>query len=459
MYHNKENGEANMKSIKRSAIAIFVVAAIFATVGCAAASNDVDSNPADSGADATATWSIPDADPVATITLLGLPDLIDGNMQPVLDAFAEAHPNITVVYQNVPFDALNAAIDAGVSAKNGTPDVYWADMPRIAALSARGYTTDVTKQFASYRDAWDDASYEGASVGDTLQGVPIANSSQILYYNKDLLDSAGVDYPSNDPNSRITWEVIKQNSKTLVADGAKNGIVFGQVDRYYQLQALPVSLGGSPGATGEGNLKPDITSEPWVKSMDFYGSLFAEGLSPRGITPEQNDQEFLDGNSAYYVQGPWFLPALNSSTINWGVALHPYFADGVPVTATGSWALAMNPFSQNKEATAIFMKWMSVDEGAGYIKYRPDAELPANKAGKDFYYAKDIFKSDEGGKAAEIIGFETGNTAVNRLSTVGYVEFESIVNRAFADIRNGTDARTALEAASTELETAWQTYK
>jgi hypothetical protein len=30
----------------------------------------------------------------------------------------------------------------------------------------------------------------------------------------------------------------------------------GQVDRYYQLEALPVSLGGSAGATGEGNLTP-----------------------------------------------------------------------------------------------------------------------------------------------------------------------------------------------------------
>jgi ABC-type glycerol-3-phosphate transport system substrate-binding protein len=169
MYHNMENGEANMKSTKRSAVAIFAAAAIFATVGCTTASDVADSSPADSGADTTAAWSIPDTDPVATITLLGLPDLVDGNMQPVLEAFAEAHPNITVIYQNVPFDALNAAIDAGVSAKNGTPDVYWADMPRIAALTARGYTTDLTEQFAPYSDAWDDASYKGASVGDTLQ--------------------------------------------------------------------------------------------------------------------------------------------------------------------------------------------------------------------------------------------------------------------------------------------------
>jgi ABC-type glycerol-3-phosphate transport system substrate-binding protein len=404
-------------------------------------------------------WAFPDSDPTATITLLGIHDPVDGNMQPVIDAFEEAHPTITVTYEDVPFDQLNSVLEAQISAKDGKPDVYWADMPRIAALEARGYTTDLTEQFEPHRDAWDTASYDGASVGDELHGVPIANSTQLLYYNKDLLDAAGVAYPSADPEGRITWEQIKEQAATVVAAGAPNGVVFGQTDRYYQLEALPVSLGGSPGATGEGNLTPDITSDAWVESMKYYGSLFAEGLSPRGVAVEQLDQMFLDGDTAFYVQGPWLLPALQASDVNWGVALHPTFAAGEPVTATGSWALAMNPFSENKEATAIFMKWMSVDDGAGYIKYREDAELPANIEGKDYYYSKDVFQSEEGKKAAEIIGHETSNTAVNRLSTVGYVEFEEILNRAFADIRNGTDAREALETASAELETAWTPYK
>lgn len=437
------------RRITRLVGATLVTGALVATAACSSGG----------GPASDADWSFPESDPTATITLLGIHDPVEGNMQPVLDAFAEAHPTITVNYENVPFDQLNSVLEAQISAKDGKPDVYWADMPRIAALQARGYTTDLTEQFEPYRDAWDTASYDGASVGDTLQGVPIANSTQLLFYNKDLLDAAGVAYPSSDPDSRITWEQLKEDAAAVVAAGATHGVAFGQVDRYYQLEALPVSLGGSPGAAGEGNLTPDITSDPWVESMEFYGSLFEEGLSPRGIAVEQLDQTFLDGDTAFYVQGPWLLPPLQASDINWGVALHPYFEEGEPVTATGSWALAMNPFSQNKEATAIFMKWMSVDDGAGYIQHREDAELPANIEGKDYYYSKDVFQSDEGQKAAEIIGFETANTAVNRLSTVGYVEFEEILNRAFADIRNGADAREVLDAASVELEAAWKPYK
>lgn len=414
------------------------------------------------GADDAASedWSIPDEAPTATIQVLSHLQDNDEQIGPVLDAFAEAYPSITVDFESVPFDQLNSVLEARITAKDGNPDVYWADMPRMAALAARGYTVDLTEQFEPYRESWDEASYEGASAEGRLHGVPIANSTQLLYYNKDLLDAAGLEYPSADPESRITWEQLTEDAQAAVDAGAPNGLVFGQVDRYYQLQPLPMSLGGSAGATGEGNLTPDITSEPWVDSMEWYGSIFEAGIAPRGVAAEQNDPAFLAGSTAYQVQGPWLLPEVQASDVNWGVALHPYFEGGDPVTPTGSWALSMNPFSDEKDAAATFMKWMAVDEGSGYTTHSPSPELPANIEGKEAYYQRDVFTaSEEGEKASEIIDFETSNTAENRLQTVGYVEFEEILGRAFADIRNGADPAETLENASAELETAWEPYE
>jgi multiple sugar transport system substrate-binding protein len=435
----------------RTAGALIGLGALLATAGCSSSGGG--------GAAGSDEWSIPDEDPTATIKVLSILDAEKDGMQPVLDAFAEAHPTITVEYESVPFDQLNSVLEARISNKDGNPDVFWADMPRIAALTARGYTTDLTTQFDPYKDAWDTASYEGSSVDGTLQGVPIANSTQLLFYNKDLLDAAGLEYPSPDPEARMTWEQVTEDAKTAVDAGAQNGLVFGQVDRYYQLEALPVSLGGSPGGTGDGNLTPDITSDAWVTSMDWYGSIFADGISPRGVAPEQNDPNFVAGQTAYQVQGPWLLPMLQDSEVNWGVAPHPVFEGGEPVTATGSWALSLNPFSQEKEAAAIFMKWMSVDDGGGYIVNRTTPELPANIEGKESYYERDVFASPEGENAAAIIDYETSNTAVNRLSTVGYVEFEEVMGRAFSDIRNGADAKSTLEKASEELGSVWAPYQ
>ena len=57
--------------------------------------------------------------------------------------------------------------------------------------------------------------------------------------------------------------------------------------------------------------------------------------------------------------------------------------------------------------------------------------------------------------AADLITYEISNTAVARPVTVGYVQFESLINKAFADIRNGADVTERLAQAQTQIEDAW----
>ena len=434
----------------RKAAALIGVAALALTAAC---SGSESSGSSGDGAD----WAIPEEDPTATVQVLGHQD--PEILQPVFDAFHEAHPDITVDYESVPFDQLNSVLDARIANQDGNPDVYWADQPRIPALSSRGYTQDLTDQFSGLTDAFDSAPLESSSFDGRLWSLPIANSTQLLYYNVELVEAAGSDLPSADPEERMTWQELRDRAQAAVDAGAENGILFGQTNRYYQLEPLPVSAGGSAGGTGEGNLTPDITSDPWVEAMSYYQSLFTDGLYPQGVAPEQSNEEFLTGSTAYMVQGNWLVPSLAEADFEWGVAAHPYFEGGDVATPTGSWSLAMSPFSDDKEAAAIFMRWMAIDDGGGYALYLEAPELPATPEGKEAYFERDIFGSDAGQEAAAIIDYETANTGVPRLQTVGYVEFEEILGRAFSDIATGTDPATALESATDELTTAWAKYQ
>ncbi|MGO1849076.1 ABC transporter substrate-binding protein [Microbacterium sp.] len=412
----------------------------------------------ESGASSDDAWALPDEDPKATIQVLGH-QAEDTGILEVIDAFESAHPNISVEYEGVPFDQLNSILDARIGNKDGNPDVFWADQPRIATLASRGYTESLTEQFEGQLGTLDDAPIESSSFDGELWALPIANSTQLMYYNKALLDQAGLEYPSASPEDRMTWEDLTEDATTAVAAGSKYGLLFGQPDRYYQLEPLAVSLGGSAGATGDDNLTPDLMSDAWTDALAWYGSIHAQGLSPKGVNGEQSSEEFLAGNVAYFVQGPWLVPDLADDEIDWGVAPQPYFEGGDAVTPTGSWSLAMSPFSDDKEAAAVFMKWMSIDDGGGYALHLPAPELPASAEGKTAYYERDIFSSPAGQDATAIIDFETKNTAVPRLATIGYVEFEEILGRAYSDVKNGTDPAKALETATTELETAWAKYK
>ncbi len=246
----------------------------------------------------------------------------------------------------------------------------------------------------------------------------------------------------------MTWEQLTTDAKKAKDAGAKYGFLFGQFDRYYQLEPLPVQLGGSVGATGDGNLTPDFTSDAWVKAFTWYRSLFEDGVSPRGMKSEQTDPAFLAGQAAYMVEGPWLLPQLQASKVDWGVAPQPVFEGGKPATPTGSWSLGMNPFSKQKEAAAVFLNWMTVVTVAATSSTAPIRSWrPAWRARRSTSRRRSSPRRRARTRPASSTS-RRSNTAVNRVPTIGYIEFETIMNQAFADIRNGADPKTALDKAS-----------
>jgi multiple sugar transport system substrate-binding protein len=63
-----------------------------------------------------------------------------------------------------------------------------------------------------------------------------------------------------------------------------------------------------------------------------------------------------------------------------------------------------------------------------------------------------------GTQLAAIIRNELAHNAVARPTSVGYVDFETVMNKAFADIRNGSDPAGRLRQASGELKRAFAKY-
>jgi len=436
----------NMKRARGVAALAFAAAAAVTLVGCSSSSTPQSS-----------TLTIPAKDPTATIHVVspnGLtPETQD--MQAVIDAFEKAHPTIKVVWQTVPFDSLSSVLDTQISNKQGLPDVYFADEPRIPALVARGEAADLTSVFGQYESQINKNAWAANTVDGKLYAAPAADSSQLLFYNKDLLAKAGVTPPSS--GSPISWEDLQADAIKAAKAGATYGLAFGQPNTYYQLQPLPVQLGGSSGASGKGNLTPDITSEPWIKAMTFYQGLFSSGASSTAINGTNADSDFNAGKTAFLVDGPWELPHLQQASFNWGVAAQPVFAGGKAATPSGSGSMAMNPFSKQKDAALIFLKWFSFENG--YITNRANPEMPYSPSSEEIYYAKPIFSTPQGKDAETVMKDQAHNSAINRLQTVGYIEFETIMGKAFSDIQNGGDPKTVLESATTQLNTAWAKYQ
>ncbi|MDQ1550997.1 MAG: arabinogalactan oligomer / maltooligosaccharide transport system substrate-binding protein [Actinomycetota bacterium] len=382
------------------------------------------------------------------------------DIKPVIAAFEKAHPNITVKYEADPFNDFNSILGAQLSTKDKAIDVFDVDMPRTAAYQARGWLTDISSVFPDLKSKVDAASLAAATVNGKLVGMPYQSSTNLMYYNKKLLSAAGIADPSSSPSGRMTWEQVGTDAKKAQAAGAKYGLVFDQIDRYYQLETLSSSAGGGPGGTGTGNLTPAVDNAGWTKALTWYGDLFKDGVAPRGVTTQETPNLFANGQVAFFPGGPWWAPMFEGSKdLDFGVAPYPAFAGGTAATPTGGWSLGLSPTSTHKDAALIFMKFIGLDNG-GYSQYLTALSVPpSNLAGGTKFYDNAAFKDPRMAGVVSLMKSELKNTAILRLKTVGYVEFENIITKTYDDIINGADVKASLASATTQLKSAWATYK
>jgi multiple sugar transport system substrate-binding protein len=391
-----------------------------------------------------------------TLTFVNAQD--PGTFDKVIAAFEQANPTINIKQQAVPFDDLNSTVQSRLGAKDSDIDLYDVDEPRLASFAARGFLEPLDDLKAQAADKIDPKALQITQYDGKQYAMPRWTSTQLLYFNKDLLAKAKVTAPASDPKATITWEQVTADAQKAQAAGAKNGLIFDQVDRYYQLQPLPASLGGSPGLTGPGLLQPDVTNPAWIQAFTWYHSIFQQGVAPKGINPEQTPGLFAGGDTAFFAGGPWNAAAFDKDKgVDYGVAPFPSFAQGKPATSTDSWSTGISPFSEHKDAARKFLSYMTIDPAGATAT--TSNNIPVQKEAFQTYLKDLGAKGARYQQIADIIEQSLATTAVSRPVSVGYVDFESVINKAFADIRNGAEPAARLSQANGEIDRALAKYR
>lgn len=423
----------------RLALVTAVAASVLVVAGCS-------SPAADSGSD---------GDGSGTIRFLGPED--PKTFAPVIKAFEAKNPDITVEYAQVPFDQYASTLQQRLAAKDDTIDVFAVDQPNLAQIAAQGFLVDLSDLKEQAQQATSPAQYEINIYDDKMYALSVWNSTQMLFYNKDILDKAGIAAPSADPAQRWTWEQTADAGRAAQAAGTESGLLLEQVEAYYQLQPLIESAGGGSGISGDDALTVDVTDAGWQKAMDWYADSFASGLSPRGVGGFQTSAVFTDQKVAFFVGGPWDVGGFSANApFRWGVAPQPYFAGGTPVTPTGSWSWGINTASKSKAAAQKFLEFAALDAEGNLATTEATTIIPANSEAASAYLPKlEALGGENSAGVADLITHEISDTAVPRPVSVGYVQFESLINKAFGDIRNGAPVADRLAQAQSQIEDAW----
>jgi len=385
-------------------------------------------------------------------------------MPGIIATYEKANPGVKVVRQNLPFDQLFQQLQVRLSSGSTDLDIIDVDAPVVAAYAVQGFLAPLD----SYFSAADLAQFIPGTLKtgyyyNHLLAPPLNSSSQVLYYNKDLLRKAGIAFPPNDVTKRLTWEqVASMAQKAQVKTGSQVsawGLVIDQIDRPYQLLPLAESLGGVPVSKDGLHVTGYINSPAFVKAYTWYYNLFNTwGISPKSATDTQTAGLFAAGKAAFFWGGPWNSPLFQASKgLHWGFAPTPYFAGGKPVTPNDSWHLGVNSHSKNIAAAARFIHYVTVGAGqdtwAAKVVQVPSLKRTAEKIQHDPKFAS--FPAN----MLRLTSYEASHTAIPRPITPGFSEYQDYMTQAFNNMRSGQSAKAALDAAAAQIDRAMAKYR
>lgn len=210
-----------------------------------------------------------------------------------------------------------------------------------------------------------------------LCALPYGISTQVVYYNKDLIAASGLDYENNPPK---TWDQLKEDAKLIKEKTGAWG--FDTSDSNWLIKSM-LSQKGNPVV----ELKKDGTVEPVFNNADgmyvasYWKSFIDEGVMP----PAEHDnaeKKFLAGNLGIVAAtsnriGKWIA----NTDINIGAIEMPSF-DGVnkALALGGSTCTILTTDKAKVEAAWKFVKYILNEENqtayalfSGYLPIYKDA--------------------------------------------------------------------------------------
>ena len=288
-------------------------------------------------------------------------------MADIVTAFEEANPGVTVTLETAPpnVDTVRGTLTTKITGGSPTPDVYTADIVWTNQFAKANLVSDLTDLITPEARAQTRPELlEGGMSGGRLYCVPFVADVGIMYYRTDLLDAAGLPYPT-------TWEELAQTAAKLQKEGAvKHGLVWRGAP-YEGLSMfwteLIATAGGS--SVNADYTEATIDSEAGRKALNFLVGTIKSGVSPQAVSTFQETEAmnvFNEGDAVFmasnaYVWGTTQDPAVSKVVGKVAMAPMPTF-EGQPspgYSATGGSTLCLNPNTEHQAEAVKLIEFMA----------------------------------------------------------------------------------------------------
>lgn len=383
----------------------------------------------------------------------------DAKMQELIDKFQAKHPNITIKTESSPYNQFFQKLDTQIAAESA-PDLWLSDGVLVPKYAERGVLKDLTPLIEQDLNKDD---YFGLDFNKDANGkywgVPQGIQIAVLYYNKDMLDEAKVEYPTAD----WTWDDLKSAAEKLTKDSTgkfatdpafdKNkisqyGLTFFSITEGWM--TVLKSFGG--GVLDETLTKSVINSPENKKALDWI----VDGMNRELLTTPSDLKSFQSNMAPFPSKAAAMRIGIyartidaNAAELNYDVTILPKGPEGKrfsPVIAN-SWVINKKAEGAKGDAAWEWIKYWATEDEVQKEWASLGEAVPVKKSVAN---SSEFLSGKPENKQAFLDSFEfAGTLDVNAVWSEWVGKFNDNINRAF---EGEISVDEALKKADTEVQ-------
>lgn len=326
-----------------------------------------------------------------TVTISGWPGNPneEGAIKTVVDNFNASHTDIQVNWDPIPGDykqTLMTRLSAGTA-----PDIFYVDISVFEEFARKNVLLPLNLYFQKDKDIKETDYFENLMDAFTfagrIYGIPKDFSTLTLFFNKEIFDKYGVEYPS----SEDTWEDFLKKAEQLKEKGYETPLVLAA--DFNRVIPFILSFGGE---LVKADLSTALTEKKSLEAMEFYVNLankYGVGYEPSAVGSGWIGEAIAAGKVAMGMSGPWTKGLIDESYPDMknkiGIVELPTGEKKSSMIYTVSWSI--NRQTKNRAEAWEVLKYL-VTEGQKVFTEKTSI-LPSRKdlAAKDTDSAKKAF--------------------------------------------------------------------
>jgi len=374
----------------------------------------------------------------------------------IVTAFREKYPNIEISEEYDPYDGYWEKKTTQIAGST-LPDVFAIASDYVCDYSSAGLLSNLNDTFAAgtptadYLTGLPQQALANLNVDGVQVGYPFAGGALLLYYNKDMLDKAGLEYPNPD----WTLQDVLTAAAKLSVDTNQDGELeqWGYMPNYLTIEDFDAIMHRFGARWFSEDGKTALSNSPEaVKAIQFLQDIiWTNKVSPRPQDIEGVDCPFCAGFVAMYEDGTWFMSdARDITDFAWDVTSIPLGFEGQQAGGPllGNPNFVVFSKTQHLEESKLLAAFMASPEGQAILG-EARGRMPVQTAGLTAWGST---PPDNIGVIADILA--TQPTIRESLCVKHFVEFTDLQYRTLEGeiLTNNTPAAQLMPGFTQEIQ-------